>query len=158
MAIALGSLVMSNCGLLGTAAGVGMIKLQFGCLAEGTLIDTPGGPVPVESLSTGDRVIGYAGTPVVVRQLHQYQEDPSASQHLIVRFENGGEVSLSPRHRIGGIPAGELEPGDSVAGHIVTGGRPLTGVSRSFDLLTDDDGYRIAGIPVNSMISEISGH
>lgn len=34
----------------------------------------------------------------------------------------------------------------------------LGGVSRSFDLLTEDAGYRIAGIPVNSMISEMAGH
>jgi hypothetical protein len=34
----------------------------------------------------------------------------------------------------------------------------LNGVSRSFDLLTDDAGYRIGGIPVNSMIAEMAAH
>ena len=155
--VVLGTLVMSNCGLFGVAASAGLIKLQFGCLPEGTLIDTPTGPVPVETLSTGDRVIGFDGSPVVIRQLHQYQEDPSTTSHLVVRFDNAAEVSLSPRHRIGGIPARDLAPGDTIAGHVVTEVRALPDVSRSFDLLTDDKGYRIGGIPVNSMIEEMAG-
>jgi hypothetical protein len=29
------------------------------------------------------------------------------------------------------------------------------GIKRSYDLLTEDEGYRIDGIPVNSMIEEM---
>ena len=152
--IALGSLALSSCGLL---FGLGMAKLQFGCLPEGVSIDTPDGPVAVELLQAGDQVIGYRGIPVTIRQVHQYREDPDAVRHIKVRFTNGAEVSLSPRHRIGGTQAGQLKVGDELGGHRVSAILPVTGVSRSFDLLTGDDGYRIHGVPVNSMIEEMAG-
>lgn len=147
----------THCGLIGTAASVGLMKLQFGCLVEGSPIDTPNGPVAVEELSTGDMVIGFEGHPVVVRQLHQYREDPAAARHLVVQFTDGAEIRLSRRHRIEGIPAGDLEAGQELGGRVVERVRPLAGVVRSFDLLTEDAGYRIHGIPVNSMIEEMAG-
>lgn len=150
------SLSLMSCGLLGLAASAGMVKLQFGCLPEGTMIDTPAGPVPVEQLKTGDRVIGYDGAVVEIQQLHQYQEDVAKVRHLKVVFEGGEVIQLSPRHRIGEIPAGNLKPGDKIGKSIVAEVRSLGGVSRSFDLLTDDAGYRIQGIPVNSMIGEMT--
>ena len=146
------SLSLVSCALL----GLGMAKLQFGCLPEGTLIDSPYGPVPVESLEVGDRVIGYDGDVVVIRQLHQYLEDSTQVRHLKVTFEGGEVVQLSPRHRIRGTPASDLMPGDQVEDDIVARVDRLGGVSRSFDLLTDDAGYRIQGIPVNSMIREMA--
>ena len=155
--VAASCLLLNSCGLFNTAVSAGLIKLQFGCLAEGTRIDTPDGPVPVEQLRTGDRVIGYDGAAVTVRQIHQYQEAPAASRHLSVSFSKRTEIQLSPRHRICGIPAGSLQPGDELDGQVVSGVRPLSGVSRSFDLLTDDRGYRIHGVPVNSMIEELAG-
>ena len=120
------------------------------------MIDTPSGLVPVEQLQTGDQVLGYDGEAVIVRQLHQYQEDAAETRHLKVVFEGGEEVQLSPRHRIGGIPARDLNPGDRVGEAIVREVQSLGGVSRSYDLLTDDAGYRIQGIPVNSMIREMA--
>jgi len=147
-------LLLSGCGLLLNA---GITKLAFGCLPEGTRIDTPSGPVPVEELRTGDPVIGYHGAVTTVRQIHQYQEDPSRTRHLSLTFGNGARVQLSPRHRIGGTPAGQLKAGDRVGNHIVVRVHPLANVSRSFDLLTDDPGYRIQEIPVNSMIEEMAG-
>ena len=149
--------MLSNCTLVGVAASAGLMKMQFGCLPEGTLIDSPRGPVAVEDISAGDRVTGYDGSVVVVRQVHQYHEDPAASRHLAIRFMGNDEIRLSPRHRIAGIPAGDLKPGDRVGGRIVSSVRPLSGVFRSFDLLTDDRGYRVGGIPVNSMIEEMAG-
>ncbi|MDB4354028.1 Hint domain-containing protein [Akkermansiaceae bacterium] len=133
-----------------------MVKLQFGCLPEGTFIDGPEGPVPVEDLRAGDRVIGYEGEVVVISQHHQYLEDASQVRHLKVVFEGGEEVQLSPRHRIGGIPAGALTPGSQVGAHVVARVESVGGVSRSFDLLTSDAGYQIGGIPVNSMIGEMA--
>lgn len=150
------SFSLVSCALFGLAASAGIMKLQFGCLPEGTMIDTPDGPVQVEQLQTGDRVIGYEGRVVVVRQLHQYQEDAAETRHLKVVFEGGAVVQLSPQHRIGGIPAKDLKPGDRVGKSVVASVQPLGGVSRSFDLLTDDAGYRIQGIPVNSMIREMA--
>lgn len=148
---------LSSCTLVGVAASAGLMKMQFGCLPEGTLIDSPSGAVAVEEISAGDRVTGYDGSVVVVRQVHQYQEDPAASRHLAVQFLGSDEIQLSPRHRIAGIPAGDLKPGDRVGERIVSSVRPVSGISRSFDLLTDDRGYRIRGIPVNSMIEEMTG-
>lgn len=152
-----GCLALSSCNLLGTAAGLGLMKLQFGCLVEGSVIDTPAGPVAVETLKTGDKITGFRGSEVVIRQIHQYDEDPAATRHLVVTFESGTEIRLSGRHRIAGIPAGKLATGDRIEDDVVASVRPLAGVSRSYDLLTEDEGYRIGGIPVNSMIAEMRG-
>jgi hypothetical protein len=81
------SFSLVRCSLLNSAVGLGMMKLQFGCLPEGTLVDGPDGPdgpVPVEELRTGDRVIGYDGEAVVIRQVHQYQENAAEGRHLKV--------------------------------------------------------------------------
>ncbi len=149
-------LTSPSCNLLGTAASAGLLKLQFGCLAEGSLIDTPAGPVAVEDLSTGDLVTGYRGEVVVVRQVHQYHEEPSRPGHLRLGFENGATLVLSRRHRVDGVPAEDLAAGDEVAGNRLLSVEAVRGISRSFDLLTDDAGYRIGGIPVNSMIEEMA--
>lgn len=148
-------LLTSSCALLGLAASAGVVKLQFGCLVEGEEIDTPSGPVPVEKIAVGDQVIGYDGVPVTVLRIDEYPEDPARSGHLAVCFADGEEIHLSPRHRIAGLPAGGLDPGDVLNGHVVSGIRPLSGVTRSFDILTEDRGYRIHGVPVNSMIREM---
>ncbi len=50
-----------------------------------------------------------------------------------------------------------LKAGDRIGERTVSSVQSLEGVSRSFDLLTDDRGYRIHGIPVNSMIEEMAG-
>ncbi len=132
-----------------------MAKLHFGCLPQGTKIDTPDGPVRIENLKTGDTVIGFSGSRVRIAQIHQYQEDPATSRYLTVHFANGRAVSASLKHRIDGIPAKDLKVGDTCASQVVIRIESRTGVSRSFDLLTGDTGYRISGIPVNSMIEEM---
>lgn len=146
---------LQSCNLLGTAMGLGLIKLQYGCLPEGTRIDTPDGPIPVEQLKAGDMVTGFDGSPVRIEQVHQYAEDPATSRHLTIHFANGAVVSTSPRHRIDGTPASILKPGDACGGTTVERITSCARVSRSFDLLTTDSGYRISGIPVNSMIEEM---
>jgi hypothetical protein len=147
--------LMSSCNLIGTALGLGLAKLQFGCLPQGSPIDTAAGPVKIEKLKSGDVITGFYGNPVRITQIHQYHEDPATSSYLTIHFSNGSVVSTSPRHRIDGIPACELDVGESCGSQIVARIEPLCGVSRSFDLLTEDAGYRIAGIPVNSMIEEM---
>jgi hypothetical protein len=145
------ALVLPSCGLL----NLGMVKLKFGCLPEGAMIDTADGPVNIESLKAGDTITGFGGSQVHVSQIHQYREDPATSRYLTISFSNGSSVSASPRHRIDGTPAAELKIGDRCGGEVVTRIKVLRGVSRSFDLLTDDPGYRVGGIPVNSMIEEM---
>jgi hypothetical protein len=157
LAVGLIAILLPACGLVGPALSVGLVKLQFGCLPEGTCIDTAEGPVPVEDIEAGDYVTGFGGQPVLVSQIHQYAEDPATSEHLTIRFANGSVVSASPRHRICGTPASMLKAGDSCDGVLVAAVERRAKVSRSFDLLTGDAGYRIGGIPVNSMIQEMLG-
>jgi hypothetical protein len=149
--------LLPSCNLIGTALGLGLAKLQFGCLPQGTLIDTASGPVKIEALKSGDVITGFYGHPVRITQIHQYQEDPATSRYVTVHFANGSVVSASPRHRIDGTPATDLRVGDHCGSQIVARIETLRGVFRSFDLLTEDPGYRIAGIPVNSMIKEMLG-
>lgn len=151
--ILLAALLLPSCVLL----KLGMIKLHFGCVPEGTCIDTAMGPVRIEDLKAGDTITGFGGSPVRITQIHQYQVDPETSRYLNLRFSNGGVVSVSARHRIDGIPSGDLKIGDRCGSETVTGIDSAHGVSRSFDLLTEDAGYQIGGIPVNSMIEEMLG-
>ena len=59
-------------------------------------------------------------------------------------------------HRIGGIRAKELEVGSVVSGgHVVTEIEVYQGVERSYDILTEDSGFQVGGVPVNSMIEEM---
>lgn len=152
------AVLLPSCSLLGTAVGLGVAKLQFGCLPEGTLIDTTNGPVKIETLKSGDTIVGFDGMPVQITQIHQYRENPATSRYLTVHFSNRTSISASPRHRISDIPASDLHPGAPCGARTVTRVESLHGVSRSFDLLTEDAGYRIAGIPVNSMIEEMLAH
>jgi hypothetical protein len=151
-------LMVPSCNLIGAALGLGVAKLQFGCLPEGTLVDTPQGGVPIEDLESGDVIIGFGGKPVRINQIHQYREDPATSRYLTLHFDNGRSISASPRHRIDGVPASRLRIGDGCGSFTVTRIESRRWVSRSFDLLTEDEGYRIGGIPVNSMIGEMAGY
>jgi hypothetical protein len=143
--------VLPSCALL----NLGLMKLKFGCIPEGVCIDTPSGPVRIEDLKAGDTVTGYNGSPVCIDQIHQYREEPASSRYVTVSFSNGATVCVSSLHRISGTPASKLHVGDVCGSEIVSAVGEKHGVSRSFDLLTEDPGYRIGGIPVNSMIQEM---
>lgn len=154
------SISLSGCALINfginSAIALAPLKLLFSCLPEGTAIDTPEGSRPVESLRPGDLIIGFEGRPVKVLQVHGYAEEVTGEEFLEVGFEDGSLVNLCKLHRIDGIRAGKLEVGDILgSGHVVRSIRAYGGVERSYDLLTEDDGYRVAGIPVNSMINEM---
>lgn len=158
---------MSGCGLIGAAyqltanvlnaggGGAAGWKLVSSCLPEGTLLDTPTGRARVEMLRAGDVVVGFGGEPVRVVQKHEYVEDAFGERFLKVRFEGGAVVDLCDLHRIGGVRSGELKVGDEVAGLKVESVARYGGVERSYDLLTEDEGYRVGGVPVNSMIDEM---
>ena len=155
------SLNLTGCNLIGAAMGTAIslapLKLLFMCLPEGTEIDTPnGGRSAVETLKPGDTVIGYSGKPVIVQQVIAYNEDEEAERFLQVEFDTGASVNLCDMHRIGGIRAKNLKPGDRISsGQTVEKISVYGGVERSYDLLTEDAGYQIGGIPVNSMIEEM---
>ncbi|MEY4485403.1 MAG: Hint domain [Verrucomicrobiota bacterium] len=141
-------------GLLNAALPFAGIKLVFACIPEGTLIDTPGTPSPIEKIEPGDLVIGYSGRPVRVLQKHSYLEDEQTI-FLRIQFTDGASVDLCSRHRLAGVPANRLRAGQAIAGRTVAKIETRTGETRSFDLLTEDAGYRINGVPVNSMIEEM---
>jgi len=141
--------------LVSAAAPYAGLKLYFACLPEHTRIDTPSGPRPVEQFEAGDVVIGFSGKPVRILQKHSYLENPE-TVFLRIRFENGAAVDLCGMHRLDGMRAKTIRVGQKVAGHQVVAIESHQGETHSFDLLTEDAGYRIAGMPVNSMIEEMN--
>ena len=171
LSIAAVSLSSSGCGLVGRTVGAGILtanaaattaiamaplKLLFACLPEGTEIDTPSGKQAIETLKAGDLVIGYEGSPVKVLQIHGYLEDPENSKFHAITFSNGTTVDLCSMHRIEGLRAKGLVVGTVLpSGLSVVEHRTYEDVERSYDLLTEDAGYRVGGIPVNSLIEEM---
>jgi hypothetical protein len=149
-------IALSVCGCTVTGPSIlGIAKLFFSCIPEGTFVDTPNGSRPIENIQAGERVIGFSGKPVRVLQKHSYLEDPTAPRFHCIEFSNGSLVDVCDMHRISGVRARDLHPGISVAGLTVRSSSLYGGVKRSYDLLTEDAGYRIQGIPVNSMIEEM---
>lgn len=146
---------LCGCGLIGAAMPFAGVKLYFACIPEGTRVDTPFGPSPIETLEAGDPVIGYSGKPVLILQKHAYLESPQ-TVFLQIAFADGAVVDLCGMHRIAGIRARDIRMGQTVAGRQVTGLESRRGVTRSYDLLTEDAGYRIQGVPVNCMIEEMN--
>jgi len=58
-------------------------------------------------------------------------------------------------HRIAGTRARDLAVGQTIANRRIRHITSRRGLLRSCDLLTEDEGYRISNIPVNSMIEEM---
>ena len=151
-------MTLTGCNLIAPLANallpLASAKLLFSCLPEHALVDTPSGPRPVRELTAGDMVIGYGGRPVRVLQKHIYLESPE-TEFLTLTFSDGAVVELCAMHRVVGEHAGTLEPGERVAGRTLVSVTRHCGETRSCDLLTEDAGYRIGGVPVNSMIEEM---
>ena len=130
-------------------------KLMFMCIPEGTKIDTPKGSTAIEELRAGDTVNGYGTKPVTVMQKHEYNENPKSKRFLKLFFDDGDTIDCCDMHRIKGIRAKEYNVGHVLNGKEIINIKWYDGVKRSYDLLTDDPGYRISGIPVNSMVEEM---
>ena len=131
--------------------GVGA-KAAFKCIPKNTYIDVEGGKVKIEDIKAGDMVMGYWGTPVKVMQKHEYVEDPTATRFFEITFDYDGEkriVNCCDLHKISNTRAMDIKDNDIVTKKL------YNGVETSYDLLTEDIGYRISGIPVNSMIPEL---
>lgn len=131
------------------------VKLLYRCVPEGVVVDTPDGQVNIEELHVGDLVIGYSGQPVRILQKHEYLETDATERFMRVTFDEGFEVRVCDMHRINGKRSMNLRPGTKIEGHTVSNLERYGGVAVSYDLLTEDEGYRINGIPVNSMIEEM---
>ena len=141
--------------LVSAAAPYAGVKMMFACIPEHVGVDTPAGPRPIDQLEAGDSVIGFGGKPVRILQKHSYLEDPR-TVFLHITFADGASVELCGMHRVAGIRARGIRIGQSIAGREVTRIESSNGETRSFDLLTEDAGYQIQGVPVNSMIEEMN--
>ena len=132
------------------------VKMAFGCIPEGTTIDLTDGGIAVEDLKVGMKIKGWHGGETEILQVHQYKEDPAPHRFYHIEFDNGGAVDVSALHRIYGKRAKDFKVGDKVQSHKITSITKYNGVKVSYDLLTRDVGYRIGGIPVDSMIGEMA--
>jgi len=149
----------SGCALIGplvsAAAPYAGIKMMFACIPEHTKLDTPDGPRLIEQFEAGDLVIGFGGKPVRILQKHSYLENPE-TVFLRINFSDDASVELCGMHRVAGIRARDIYVGQTIAGRKVIGIESHRGVNHSFDLLTEDAGYQMQGVPVNSMIEEMN--
>src|SRR3989338_197232 len=100
---------------------IGNIEATNPCVAEGTLVNTPNGFVPVENIKVGDlvsTVFGYG--PVKTIEIHEN------TPVFKVKFSDGGEQIVTAAHRYFAIKKGsqskklsdirldQLQPGDYV--------------------------------------------
>ena len=140
--------------ILGSAASA---KIFMACIPEGELIDTPEGQVAIEDIRSGDSVIGFSGEPVKVLIKHEYAENPDAERFHRFYLDNGKSFSVCDMHRIEGEHSMHYNVGNSFkGGEVIEAIEVYGGVTRSYDLLTEDIGYRMSGVAVNSMIEELA--
>ena len=138
--------------MTGQIVSTAITKITKKCIPKGTYIDTLEKPILIENLKPGDIVIGYDGAPVKVLQKHEYLEDPKSKRFYEVTIKDGDikrKVNCCDQHRICGIKAIDLKENENIKIKI------YNGVKFSYDLLTEDIGYRINGVPVNTMIPEM---
>lgn len=129
--------------------GLTAYKIYVLCIPKGVKIDTIDNKINIEDIKPGDTVIGYAGKPVKVLHKHEYLENPKTERFYEIEFDNGSIVNTCDMHKIRGIRAKDITEG-------VLNKKVYGGVELSYDLLTEDSGYRIDGIAVNSMIPDMS--
>jgi hypothetical protein len=129
------------------------------CLARGTLIDTPAGPVPVERLRLGDPIwtLTTDGRRVAgsVIALGSTAAPPD---HIVVRLvlEDGRTITASPGHPLAdGRLLGDLRPGETVDGSRVSEAiREAYASAETFDLVSSGETgiYLAGGIPLGSTL------
>jgi Hint domain len=129
------------------------------CLARGTRISTPAGPVAVEALRPGDPVWTFdAGGHRIVGLVTAVGSTPVPPTHRVVRLvlSDGRTLEASPGHPLlDGRPLGTIRAGDMVDGAAVVSAVlvPYAG-GATFDLLASGPtgGYIADGIPMRSTI------
>ncbi len=129
------------------------------CLAEGTRVDTPAGPVAVERLRLGDAVwtldlVGrrVAGTVIALGSTAA----PAGHAVVGLELEDGRSVRASPGHPLAdGRVVGDLVVGDDLAGSRVAGtDRSAYGGRETYDLAVSGETglYLAGGIPLRSTL------
>jgi hypothetical protein len=140
-------------GLIKGASAIFSLGLTA-CMPGDQCIDTPNGPKPVKDLKGGDIVIGYNGEEAFIMQACSWNQDPTRTFLTITR-EDGSAFTVCDDHKILGIPAMEWAEGAEMAGSRIKSITASSGLLTSYDIMTNQGGYQIAGVPVNSMIPEI---
>jgi hypothetical protein len=128
--------------------GLTMYKIYAACIPKGTKIDAIRGSIKIEDIRPGDMIVGYDGYPVKVLHKHEYLEDPKVERWYEIEFSNGAKVNTCDMHKINGVRAKDVTEN-------VVSKNVYSGVELSYDMLTEDSGYRINGVPVNSMIPDM---
>jgi len=156
--------------ITGTIDGTGSIEVQKQepgfptcpiCLAEGTLIDTPGGPVPVENLRVGDPVWTMNGSGERVSgTILRTSRVPVPARHQVIHIvlSDGRELWASPGHPTAdGKTLGDLKVNDLLDEAQVVKVEPIryTGIA-TYDLLPSGvtGFYWANGILIGSTLAE----
>lgn len=130
------------------------------CLARGTPIQTPRGPIAIEDLVVGDLVLSPdAAGRYVPALIVRIGSMPAPPEHRVVQLQlsDGRHLTASPGHPLpDGRRLGDLRVGDRVDGAEVISAR--TTVYRggsTFDLLAagPTGGYLAGGIPLGSTLT-----
>ena len=130
------------------------------CLAAGTLIDTPNGPVPVEELQTGMVIYtqNSAGKKIAgVITATASVQSPSSFKITTIALDDGRIVSASPGHpTTDGRTIGELKVGDTLDGGTVISVTAVPYNGYTFDILPDGGSgfYRANGILLKSTLAQ----
>lgn len=130
------------------------------CLALGSPIDTPTGPIPIERLRLGDRVwtLDAAGGRVVGTVI-ALGSAPAPPEHEVIRLElqDGRTVTASSGHPLAdGRPIGAARAGDMVDGSLVARVTRLPyGLGATYDLaVSGETGWYLSdGIPLASTLA-----
>jgi len=128
------------------------------CLAPGTLIDTPTGPHPVESLGIGSPIwtLDALGRRVASTVSAVGSTRVPATHRLVhLVLDDGRELRASPGHPLfDGRTVGELEVGDVVNGARVVATDLVASAPSTFDILPSGDtgAYWAGGIPLRSTL------
>ncbi|NHB86341.1 Hint domain-containing protein [Photorhabdus tasmaniensis] len=105
------------------------IQIQYGCIAEGTLIDmADGSKRKVENIRRGDKVLTKQGGILQVKERITGHD----TEFIDLIYNNGEQVSLTPTHPVstlrGIVKADELKIGDTI--HTRDGQTTLTSVKQ----------------------------
>ncbi|MER2473699.1 Hint domain-containing protein [Photorhabdus laumondii] len=105
------------------------IQIQYGCIAEGTLIDmADGSKLAVENIRPGDKVLTKQGDILQVKERIVGHD----TEFVDLTYNNGEQISLTPTHPVstsqGIVKAEDLKVGDTI--HTLDGQITLTSVKQ----------------------------
>jgi len=153
----------------GTISGTGGVSIEQQaaagepicpiCLARGTRIETPGGPLPVEALRIGDPAwtLDEHGT-LVPGTVIAVGSTEAPAGHRVVRLvlADGRTVTASPGHPLAdGRLLGNLRAGDAVTGSVVASATLVAyDGARTYDIVVSGPTgiYLVDGIALGSTI------